>query len=162
MQFLSKIRKNKKGQAVIELALGLLMMATFIVFIFDAAMVIQAKSESMTLARNGVRLLVMQGVSSNNSKNNAKVEQVKKNIQGLYNANHPDGTGRFITLKPDGIKVESKYYSAIRSASMGENPVFVEVCLQAHPLSSEIFGVSPTLCSAYMGSHSSQMQEGGN
>lgn len=72
---LEEKEKDKKGQAIIELAFGTMMVGALLMAIFDFALIVQTKTETMMMARNGVRYMIMQGVSPTSSAKNQEISQ---------------------------------------------------------------------------------------
>ena len=157
----SFLKKDKKGQAIMELGLGLILVSGLMFAIFDFSLIIRTKTETMMMARNGVRYLVMQGVDVESSSNNKYLgNQAAKVLKAVYNRNHQyDASNRFVRLPQDGIEVkniEGRNPEPIRDGNTGRNPVYVKVCEEVRPISTSMFNKPVRICSEYAGFHSSQ------
>ena len=153
---LEEKEKDKKGQAIIELAFGTMMVGTLLMAIFDFALIVQTKTETMMMARNGVRYMIMQGVSPTSSAKNQEISQKTEGaIKGIYIMNHNTAESKRLVRLGD-VKVENtKHPVPIKNSATGQNPVFVEVCEVVSPIGSTFTG-PVKICSAYGGFHSSQ------
>ena len=148
--------KNKKGQAAIELGFGMMLIAGLMFYIFDIGVIMQAKAESLMMARNGVRYVIINGISRNQEDNVKVQQQAVKHIENLYYQMHntPESQ-KAISLPPSSIRVENtRTATDIKNDNTASNPVLVEVCLQAHPMGS-IAQKTSKIGSAYVGYHSS-------
>ena len=157
LQKISRLAKkgkdNKKGQAVIELAFGTMLIGALLTTIFDFSLIIQTKTETMMMARNGIRYMVLEGVSTNKSENETNRQKAKRAVMGLFNINHGNGS-RFVTLS----KVEPMQPPnpvPVKNAATGQNPVYIIVCETVHPIGPILRG-NIDICSSYAGYHSSQ------
>lgn len=140
-----------------ELAFGMILISALLLVIFDFALIIQTKTETMMMARNGVRYLVMQGIDIDNAQHNVQItEQTKKTISGLYKLNHNTRASQEVTQLGE-VTVENitGTGTAIKDGTTGANAVSVKVCEVIHPL-SRVFGKNVEICSSYAGFHSSQ------
>lgn len=156
---IKKKRKDKKGQAIIELAFGTMLVSAMLMVIFDFALVIQTKTETMMMARNGARLLIMKGVSHTNpATNKANEKIVESHLNGLYQMYHNNGFARsFVRLT--NVKVKNPTNpKPIKDGNTGQNPVYAEVCEEVTPIGKTFYG-NIQICSAYTGYHSSQANE---
>lgn len=153
---IKKKRKDKKGQAIIELAFGTMLVSAMLMVVFDFALIIQTKTETMMMARNGARLLIMQGISPTNpAKNTANEKKVESHLKGLYQMYHNNSFSRSL-VRLTSVEVKNPPSPMpIRDANTGKNPVYAEVCEVVSPIGKTFYG-DIKICSAYTGYHSSQ------
>ena len=159
---IKKKRKDKKGQAIIELAFGTMLVAAMLMVIFDFALIVQTKTETMMMARNGVRYVIMRGLDVRNpSHNDVIAKQTESTIRGLYQLNHTNGFAQSL-VRLSTLKVRNtERPEPIKDAATGKNPVFAQVCEQITPIGYTFYG-NIEICSAYTGYHSSQYQANKN
>lgn len=157
LQKMEKSLKNKKGQGIMELAIGMTLLAGLFLFIFDAALAIQTKTETMMMARNGVRYMLISGLGTNAQNENVK-KNVENSIHGLYNLNHLTAESQKSVKLSTITVINTKEPQPIKNSTTGSNPVYVEVCEVIHPISNVMVG-DQQICSSYMGYHSSQYSE---
>lgn len=91
-QFVEKVKKkypkNKAGQSILELCLGIPLVIMMSLFMFDIARIIQAKYETQMLSRNAVRIFAMVGLPKENAQ---KIEQtVQGMILKMWKDQHPN------------------------------------------------------------------------
>lgn len=149
-------RKDKKGQAIIELAFGTMLVGALLTTMFDFSLVITSKTETLMMARNGVRYMIMQGLSTNQNENEANRVKTESAVKGIYDLNHARRS-KYVSL----TKVEAlqpKNPTLIKNSQTGQNPVYVEVCEGVHPIGPILRGTI-NVCSAYSGFHSSQSKK---
>ena len=157
---LKKQKHDKKGQSVIELAVGLMLTMVLLTVMFDFAVIIQTKTETMMIARNAVRRVLIKGISpTDGNKNVQNANEAKALMRSLYAQNHfTSGSQKFVSWD----EVDSKVYNTphantIKNGNTGKNPVYAEACEVTHPMTLSVFrkrGIK--ICSSYTGSHSSQ------
>lgn len=159
-RFLKK-RRNKKGQCVFELALGFIMISALMFGIFDLSLVIRAKTETATMARNGVRYLIMQGIDvTNPSHNEALAKKTEQTIQGLFELNHPEASyGKGFIRKGRVTVQNTRDPKPIMTRSTGANAVYVQVCEVVFPVGNTFSKGGIEICSEYTGFHSGQFKK---
>ena len=161
-RLIKKKRHDKKGQAIIELALGTVLVSGLMMAIFDFALIIQSKTETMMMARNGVRYLIMQGIDVHNSVHNQDLaRKTEATIRGLYDLNHGTRLARkYVYMTQGDVVVENTPNpQPIMTRSTGKNPVHAKVCENVKTLSSTFSGKSVKVCSEYAGYHSGQFKK---
>ena len=161
---LKKHRHDKKGQSVIELGIGLMLTAVLLTVMFDFALIIQTKTETMMIARNATRWMLLQGINQTNPNINASIaNQAKTYMRKLYTYNHSTTASQKVVSWSDS---DSKVINTpgtpnpIKNSNAGKNPVYAQACEIVHPMTISVFKKSSIkICSSYTGSHSSQYKQ---
>ena len=153
---ISDCRRNRKGQAVIELAFGLLLIYPLMMTLFDFSLIVRTKIETMTMARNAVRLIILEGASR--EKNQKEEQDGVQMMIKMFRANH-DGQDKtkFVSVSSqEDFYVKSDPGAGImKNGETGKDSVFAKACITVHPM-GPIVRNNMRICSGYKGYHSSQ------